>query len=140
MSEEKKWFEISLDELEHRMQIDKERRIDPLTEMGKEFFRCIDKVLIQLGVDLDSDIPIIDQCKELGIFLRSNSDELTPQLHGVFVSVLRTRSFIEIDQEPDIFPYAWVSAPFMLNSGKAKCEIQYFQDERMEESREVKIV
>lgn len=141
MIEEKKWWEISIDELEDRMLTDKKRRIDPVSKMVKELFRSLDKVLSRLGVDPELEtITIKEQCNALGIMLQSNNDPRTPQLHGIFVFVSKQRSVIELDQTPDIIPYAWISAPAIQKSGRAKCQIQLFQDNRLEESAEVKIV
>lgn len=135
---EKKWWEISTDELENRMLQVGEQRTKPVAAAVKELYRSVDKVLKRLGADPDStEMSLRDQCEMLGIKLQYNDDPRTPQLHGIFVFYYK-HSLVAL--EPDILPYAWVSAPKMKKSGKAFCEIQYFQDNKMEESGEVKIV
>lgn len=138
----KKWWQISLDELEHRMSLQRKMRTDPITEMNKEFYRCVDRVLKRLGVDPDSeDYSIDEQCEQLGIIMQGSDDDRAPQIRGIFIFALKKRLSVELQQEPDIIPYAWVSAPKPVGrNGKSKCEIQYFQDNKMDEGNEVKIV
>lgn len=139
--DDRKWWQISLDELEHRMNYQKQHRLDPVSEMNKEFYRCVDRVLRRLGVDTESEkYSINEQCEALGIIMQGSDDDRAPQIRGIFIFALKKRLSVEMRQEPDIVPYAWVSAPKMQRNGKAKCEIQYFQDNKMDEGNEVKIV
>ena len=139
---ETKWWQTSLDELEHRMDLQKKLRVDPTAEMNREFYRCVDRVLKRLGVDPDSEkYSINEQCEELGIIMQGSDDDRAPQIRGIFIFALKKRLSVEMRQDPDILPYAWVSAPKPVGrDGKSKCDIQYFQDNKMEESKGVKIV
>ena len=139
MATNTKWWEISMDELEHRMALQKKVRTDPVSEMVKTFFKALDEVLRKLGVDPDSEIYTIDdQCEANGVILQSNDDPRTPQLHGIFVF---WKKFSLITPTlTDIIPYAWVEAPKMQKDGSAKCRIEWYAENKETESEKVQII
>lgn len=134
--EKKTRFEISTDELNARMEKQKEQRDEPVTKAVRILEAAVDKVLTKLGVNVDLVDSIPAQMDALGIVMTENTEELTPQLNGFFIYT----SKYYIMTEPDLIPYAWVGAARIGQDGRCFCDIQYFQDNRLEETGGIKLV
>lgn len=128
-------FEISEDELNHRMEAKKEHD-EPMTQAVRILEAAVDKVLEKLGVNIGlGDIPA--QMDALGIIMSEHTEENAPQLNGFFVYVSR---FVPSMQDWDIIPYAWVGAARVNSNGECFCDIQWFQDNRLDETGGIKII
>lgn len=140
--EEKKWYEISDDELNGRMMAQRSQRIIPVSNALKEFDRAVEKFLRTLGVNPDLEESIGWQMEQLGIVRWENTDEKTPQLWGWFFAVMK-KPLIMVTMDPNEFelePVGWISAPKMRKDGSAYCEVQDWRKGTLTESQGVKIV
>lgn len=124
-------FEISADELEFRMLKQQEMHIEPGQKAVQILEAALDKVLTGLGVNVEDIASIPAQQEALGIIITENTDERAPQLNGFFIFVTRNGELI---------PHSWVGAARLDHDGKCYCDIQYFIDNRLEETGEVKII
>lgn len=116
-----KWFEISEDELHHRMELKKKLHDDPAAKAVEMLDAALEKVLISLGVRPEfGDIPA--QQDALGILVTENTDERTPQLNGFFIYTTR---------DGELTPYAWVGSARVESTGDVLVDIQWFIKERM---------
>ena len=140
MTEEKKWHEISSDELQHRIMVQKNERTIPVSNTVKKFEEEVDKFLKTLGVNIDLEDSIGYQMEQLGIVRWENIDPRTPQLWGWFFFIMRKPSIILLDNELDLEPVGWVSAPIMKKDGSAYCKVEDWRRGTLKESDGVKIV
>jgi uncharacterized linocin/CFP29 family protein len=124
-------FEISADELEHRMKLHQEVTLDPGQKAVRILEAAIDKVLTKLGVDVTDPETIPAQQEALGIIITENTDERTPQINGFFIFAQKGK---------DLIPYAWVGAARLEHDGRCYCDIQYFMDNRLDETGGIKII
>jgi len=129
-------FNISADELEARMQKQQELHNEPCQKAVMILEAALDKVLEKLGVNTtqvypDGSSAVPDQMDALGIIMTENTDERTPQLNGFFVFVTRNC---------DLIPYAWVGAARINRNGECYCDIQWFIDNRLDETGGVKLI
>jgi len=132
MTEELKTrFEISADELEHRMKLQDEFHNDPCRKAVKILEAAIDSVLKKLGVNVEDTETIPQQMDALGIVMTENTDERTPKLNGFFIFTTKG---------VDLIPYCWIGAARLEHDGKCYCDIQFFLDNRLEETGGVKII
>lgn len=116
-----KWFEISEDELNHRMELKKKLQDDPAAKAVEMIDAALEKVLVSLGVRPEfGNIPA--QQDALGILVTENTDERTPQLNGFFVYTVRGGEMI---------PYAWVGSARVDTTGDVLVDINWFQGERL---------
>lgn len=122
-------FEISTDELAHRMKLQEESQ-DPGRKAVLILEAAIDKVLKRLGVDVTQD-NIPEQMEALGIIMTENSSETTPQLNGFYFFLRRGT---------DIISYAWAGAARIDSTGRCFCDIQYFLDDKLDEIGGIKIL
>jgi hypothetical protein len=119
--DKRKWFEISEDELNARMEAKKALQIEPGQKAVEMLNAALDKVLTQLGVNIElGDIPA--QQDQLGIVIAEHTDERAPQLNGFFIYTSRTG---------DLVPYAWVGSARVDSNGDVLVDIQWFQKGKM---------
>jgi hypothetical protein len=126
-------FEISADELQHRMELQEKYRNEPCRQGTAILEAAIDSVLEKLGVNTKDSATVAVQMNTLGIVMTENTDERAPQLNGFFIFVL--------GKNPgDLIPYAWIGAARINSQGECYCDIQHFLDNRLEETGGVKII
>ena len=117
----RKWFQISEDELNARMEAKKKLQDDPVTKAVEMLEAAIEKVLIPLGVK--PELGNIDaQQEQLGIVITEHTDERAPQLNGFFIFSIRKGNLI---------PYSWVGAARVDSNGQVMVDIHYFQKNNM---------
>lgn len=129
-------FEISEDELMHREELQKKYRTDPVRKAVQVLEAALDLVLSRLGVNVNDYETIPQQQEDLGIIITENDDPRTPQINGFFVFLQKISAK---DASFDYIPYAWVGAAFLGSDGKCRCDIQWFQEEKLTEMSGVKI-
>jgi hypothetical protein len=78
--------------------------------------------------------------EQLRIVRWENIDPRTPQLWGWFFFIMRKPSIILLDNELDLEPVGWVSAPIMKKDGSAYCKVEDWRRGTLKESDGVKIV
>lgn len=114
------WHEISEDELNHRMELKRKLRDEPVQKAVAMIEAAMDKVMESLGVDTSrDDIPL--QQEALGILITEHTDERAPQLNGFFIYVARGN---------DLVPYAWVGSARVDSTGEVLVDIHWFQREK----------
>lgn len=106
----KKWFEVSVDELTHRMFKQKVMHDDPITQAGALLYHALDEVLKGLGVDVDGDVQL--QQEVMGIKVVEMGKDWPENCRG-FTVVL----------DPYEAPYAFVRDPVMNKEGNILCEV-----------------
>ena len=127
----KKWFEISEDELHHRMELQHKLHDTPLQRAVAVLEEALDTVMKGLGIDITKDHDHIKQQQsDLGITIWSEEREEMAGLQGFFVHVGYDK----------FIPYAWVGAARLASDGKCYCDIHYFNDERLVEVGGVKVI
>jgi hypothetical protein len=127
MEDIKDRYSISADELESRMQKQAKFHDEPLTKAVAVLEEGLLKIMASLGVDITRDDDSIRMQQEfLGIDV--NTLDGYP---GVFISVSRKG-------EP--VPYAWISDAILKSDGTYHYEIQFFQNNKLEEIGGIKIV
>jgi hypothetical protein len=124
-------FEISADELAARMLKQQELHIEPGQKAVQILEAALDTVLKKLGVNVDDVETIPDQMNALGIIMTENTDERAPQINGFFVFLAK---------DCDIIPYSWVGAARLESDGRCYCDIQFFQDERLQEVGGIRLI
>ena len=128
----KKWFEISDDELMARMVKQQQYHDEPLTKAIAMLDEARDQVMRNLGVDTDQPPEILQaQQEDLGIIVTQEVREEMAGLIGWFIFVRK---------KDDIIPYAWVGGAQLDSMGVCKCEIHYFNDNRLVEVKGVKVI
>jgi len=115
----KKWFEISEDELMHRMELQQKFVIEPIEKAVFLLEQALNDVLKGLGVDVEQEIP--PQQYDMGITI---TEETRPEMAGI------NGFFVYIGYDKFI-PYAWVGAAQVTEDGKCRVETHFFQKERM---------
>jgi hypothetical protein len=131
-------FDISADELNHRMELKKRLKDDPVQRAVSILEAAVDTVLRKLGVNIElGDIPA--QMDALGIIMTENTEIRTPQLNGFFIYVTR-KSYALRNPEPDLIPYAWVGSARLNSNGECFCDIHWFQENKLSETGGVKLV
>lgn len=117
-------FEISEDELEARMQRQKEIRIEPVQKAVRILEAALDIVMKSLGIDVDQEPETVKMQQEaMGITIWEHTEETQPQLNGFFIHIGYDR----------FIPYAWVGGAYLDSEGKCFCDIQWFQSDRLSE-------
>lgn len=117
MSELKDRYSISADELNHRMELQQQYHDAPLQKAVMVLEGAIEKVLVNLGVDVTKDPETIKMQQQLlGIEISELQD-----FPGIFVTLLF----------PEPTPYAWISDVKLNNMGSYSYDIQWFQKEKM---------
>jgi hypothetical protein len=134
-------FEISSDELNHRMELQQKYHDEPLTRAGVLLQVAMDKVLTKLGVDVKDPETIAMQMINMGIFANSIEDEAHPKLNGIYVSLVTGHSnYTSLDGEPDIIPYAFIGNARLSKDGRCRCDITYWNEHRLDEISGDKII
>lgn len=127
----KKWFEISDDELEHRMQLQARYHDEPVTKAVAVLTEALDTVMKSLGIDITKDNDHIRQQQDdLGITIWTEERPEMAGLQGFFVHIGYS----------EYIPYAWVGAARLSSDGKCYCDIHYFNDERLVEMGGFKVI
>ena len=122
-------YEVSKDEMAHRLEMDALSK-DPGRKAVMILEVAIDKVLKKLGVDVSkNNIP--EQMEALGIIMTENSSEAMPQLNGFYLFLKRGM---------DIIAYAWCGAARIDSTGRCFCDVQYFQDDILDEVGGIKVL
>jgi hypothetical protein len=115
---QKKWFEVSADELNHRMFKQKVMHDDPITQSGALLYHALDEVLKGLGVDVDEDVQL--QQEAMGIKVLEMGKDFPEDCRGFTVVLAPYES-----------PYAWVRDPVMNKDGNILCEVWMYGSETM---------
>jgi hypothetical protein len=119
----KKWFEISADELQHRMELQQKYHDEPLTKAVAMLDEARDSVMRELGVDTNQPPEILQaQQEDLGIIL---TEEHRPEMAGL------NGWFVFLKKKDDIIPFCWIGAAQLNSNGECSCEIHYFNDNRL---------
>lgn len=129
MADEKKWFEISADELNHRMEQKQKLQDEPVTQAVAILETAVDKVLNTLGVNTTDEETIVQQMIDLDIVMIEHTDERAPQLNGFYVftrKLLRNGTY-------DIIPYAWIGSARLNSVGECFVDIQFFTKNKLVE-------
>jgi hypothetical protein len=102
MSEEKKWFEVSEDELHHREEVHN-KGIEPVKRAVTVLQDLINQVVEKLGVDITQDDESIDmQMQLMDIYINSFDREQWPKCPGVYISAM---------QKGNLEPFAYIREP-----------------------------
>jgi hypothetical protein len=136
MTEEKKWYEVSADELQHRMEQKQKLQDEPVTQAVAILETAIDKVLNTLGVNTADEETIVPQMIDLDIIMIEHTDERAPQLNGFYVftrKLLRNGTY-------DIIPFAWIGSARLNSVGECFVDIQWYQKEQLTEVGGVRLV
>jgi len=129
MAEEKKWYEISADELNHRMEQKQKLQNEPVSQAVAILEAAVDKVLNTLGVNTADEETVARQMIELDIIMIEHSDERAPQLNGFYIF---TKKLLR-DGTYDIIPYSWIGSARLNSMGECFCDIQWYQKEQLTE-------
>lgn len=132
-------FDISEDELNHRMEVKQKMKDEPVQRAVGILEAAVDTVLKRLGVNVDDVESIPAQMDALGIIMTEHTDERAPQLNGFFIYVTK-RQFFLVSPDEDLIPYAWVGAARLNSNGECFCDIQWFQENKLSETGGIKIV
>ena len=123
-------FAISQDELEARMIQKQKEQDEPVQKAVALLEAALERVLESLGVNLEmGDYPA--QQDQLGIII---TEETRPELAGI------NGFFIFVNRKDDLIPYGWVGAARLNKEGECFVDIQYFEDDRLEETGGFKVV
>jgi len=123
-------FAISQDELESRMIQKQREQEEPVQKAVALLEAALETVLMTLGVNIEiGDIPA--QQDALGIMITEETREELAGINGFFIFVTKKN---------DLVPYAWVGAARLNSVGECFVDIQYFQDNRLEETGGEKII
>ena len=123
-------FAISQDELESRMVQKQKEQEEPVQKAVALLEAALEKVLTKLGVNVEAgDIPA--QQDALGILITEETREELAGINGFFIYVT---------WRGDLVPYAWVGAARLNTEGECFVDIQYFQDNRLEETGGEKLI
>jgi hypothetical protein len=136
MAEEKKWYEISADELNHRMEQKQKLQNEPVSQAVAILEAAVDKVLNTLGVNTADEETVARQMIELDIIMTENTDERAPQLNGFYVF---TQKLLR-DGTYDILPYAWIGSARLNSVGECFVDIQWYQKEQLTEFGGVRLI
>lgn len=129
-SKEKDRFQISADELNARMEKKALLHDEPCQKAVLLLEAALDKVLTKLGVNVsEGDIPF--QQEQLGILIMEENREDMAGLQGFFV-------FVRKDE--DLVPYAWIGSARLNHLGEGFVDIQFFQDNRLDETGGIKLI
>ena len=124
-------FEISADELEARMQRQQEMHVEPIQKAVALLTAALEKVMKKLGVDTTlADEVVRAQQEFLGISVMENTEESQPQLNGFYV-------YVGYDE---FIPYCWIGAARLNSAGECFVDIQYFEDNRLEETGGLRLI
>lgn len=136
MAEEKKWFEVSEDELQHRIEQKQKLQDEPVTQAVAMLEAAVDKVLNTLGVDTTDEDIVAQQMIDLDIIMIEHTDERAPQLNGFYIF---TRKLLR-NGDYDIQPYAWVGSARLNSLGECFVDIQWYQKEQLTEFGGIKLI
>jgi len=136
MAEEKKWWEVSADELQHRIEQKQKLQDEPVTQAVAILESAVDKVLNTLGVDTTDEETVAQQMIDLDIIMIEHTDERAPQLNGFYIF---TRKLLR-SSEYDIVPYAWVGAARLNSMGECFVDVQWYHKEQLTEVGGVRLV
>lgn len=123
-------FKISADELEALHQRKLKEKDEPIKKAVTLLEAALDSVLTKLGVDVTRD-DIPQQQEQLGIMITEETREEMWGLNGFFIFVAR---------KGELIPYGWIGAARLNSQGECFVDIQYFQDNRLEETGGIKII
>ena len=124
-------FSISQDELEDRMQRQAKLHKEPVQRAVALLEAALDKVLIKLGVDVSDPDSIPDQQEALGIMI---TEETRPEMAGL------QGFYVFVTKNHELIPYSWIGAARLNSNGECFVDIQYFMDNRLEETGGIKLV
>ena len=124
-------FSISQDELEDRMQRQAKLHEEPVQRAVALLEAALDKILTKLGVNVSDPDSIPAQQDALGIMI---TEETRPEMAGL------QGFFIFISHKQDLVPYCWIGAARLNSIGECFVDIQYFQDQRLEETGGIKLI
>lgn len=132
MKELKSRFEISTDELQHRIDLQQKYHNEPIQQAVAILEAAVDKVISSLGVDTSKEPEVITmQMDSLGIFINSIEDETMPKAMGIYVSITSGK---------DIIPYAFVGNARLDSGGRCYCDILFFMSNKLDETGGIKIL
>ena len=110
-------FQVSVDELEARMQRRHEKHVAPAEKAAEVMGDAVYRVLARLGVHTNQDPEIVKAEQEaLGITIWDRFDEEQPQLNGFYIH----------KDYDEYTPFAWVGDAFLDTEGKCWCTIWWF--------------
>jgi hypothetical protein len=122
-------FNISADELEHRMQLQEKYHNDPARQAAAILDMALEMVMKKLGVNVEEDIPL--QQEQLGIMVMEENREEMAGLNGFFVFV---------NKQGELVPFAWIGSAQLNSLGECGCEVHWFNDNRMDAVGGVKLI
>ena len=123
-------FEISADELQHRMDEKNRLRDEPLTRAVALLESALDTVITSLGVNVNTDPQTLHMEMDLmGIMVVELDEPSQPSANGYYVILRKTGR----DGKLDYIPYAWVGGASVNSEGRCMVDIQWFRDERLTE-------
>jgi hypothetical protein len=121
-------FNISSDEMHHRMEMQNKLHNKPLMSVVDFIFKAIDKVVETLGVDISQSNEMIKQQQiALGITIADTPPEQMGELSGFYV----------ISGETTI---AIVCDPYLAGDGFSYLNILWLQENRMERFGGIRII
>ena len=136
MADEKKWFEVSEDELQHRIEQKQKLQDEPVTQAVAILEAAVDKVLNTLGVDTTDEETVAQQMIDLDIIMIEHTDERAVQLNGFYIF---TKKLLR-SGEWDIQPYSWIGAARLNSLGECFVDVQWYQKEQLTEFGGVRLI
>ena len=136
MADEKKWWEVSADELQHRIEQKQKLQDEPVTQAVAILEAAVDKVLNTLGVNTTDEETVAQQMIDLDIIMIEHTDERAPQLNGFYIftqKLLRSGDY-------DIQPYAWIGSARLNSLGECFVDVQWYQKEQLTEFGGVRLI
>jgi len=111
-------FQISVDEMAHRMDLQRKEHDKPLASAAELMYEAIDVIMKELGVDVTAEPEIIHkQQEDLGILIWNEEREEMAGLMGHYIHVGGKR----------VIPYSWVGIPYLASDGLCYVDIHHFK-------------
>lgn len=136
MAEEKKWWEVSADELQHRIEQKQKLQDEPVSQAVAILEAAVDKVLNTIGVDTTDEETVAQQMINLDIIMIENTDERAPQINGFYIFTNK----LLLSGEYDIKPYAWIGSARLNSLGECFVDVQWYQKEQLTEFGGVRLI
>ena len=111
-------FKISVDEMEHRMTLQRKEHDKPISTAGELMYDAIDFVMKGLGIDITQKPEIIHkQQEDLGILVWNEEREELAGLMGHYIHT-GGKKYI---------PHSWVGIPYLASDGLCYVDIHDFK-------------
>lgn len=121
---------MSQDEIEYRGIMEETFKVKPTRKAVQYLIHRVEEVLQKLGVDVEKDEESVKmQMDLLGIFINSIQEDTNPSAAGIYISAVI---------KGDLRPYAYIQ-PAQVRDKTIKFHIYYWEEERLDEGKEIRI-